>query len=369
MLTSSPPDFAAAVFEASETGHVDLIHRETIQQLVKEESGKRIVKTAEIRNSVGEDQQRWKLAAEAELTNNFNSCGAYHVSTKEELAAHGRPLPMLCVWSQEPEMDYRKCRACVCGNFAALDPTAQSWTAQAEPSSLFAGLKRGLHSGWMISKHDVKGAFLNAKLPEGKLVVVSPPAQWVTWGLVPQGVCWTLDRAVYGLRESPALWSAERDARLGEAVWTVGKATYHLRRCSSDSQLWVLTEKDKNSILGLLTVYVDDFLLQAPEGKIRSAFLEKLKTVWTLTKEEVLSTTHPITFLGIEFEMRDNGDIFWHQQAFIKSLLDKYGMSQVKGNSCVQIDKALEDLDTPTDSALKSLQGYSGEFNCYAYSG
>ncbi len=54
LLTSSPPDFAAAVFEASETGHVDLIHRETIQQLVKEESGKRIVKTAEIRNCVAD---------------------------------------------------------------------------------------------------------------------------------------------------------------------------------------------------------------------------------------------------------------------------------------------------------------------------
>ena len=34
-----------------------------------------------------------------------------------------------------------------------------------------------------ISKHDVKGAFLNAKIPEGKIVVASLPALWVRWGL------------------------------------------------------------------------------------------------------------------------------------------------------------------------------------------
>ncbi len=127
-----------------------------------------------------------------------------------------------------------------------------------------------------------------------------------------------------------------------------------------------MTEKDKDSILGLLIVYVDDFLLQAPDGGIRSAFLEKLKTIWTLTKEEVLSPTHPITFLGIEMEMQKNGDIFLHQQAFITSLLEKYGMSQNKGNTCVQVDKVPAEPDVPTATVLKSLQGYSGEFNWLA---
>ena len=85
----------------------------------------------------------------------------------------------------------------------------------------------------------MKGAFLNAKLPEGKLVVVSPPEQWVRWGLVEPGITWTLDRAVYGLRELPALWSAERDKQLRQVTWSVGKEQYNLRRCTSDSQLWL----------------------------------------------------------------------------------------------------------------------------------
>jgi hypothetical protein len=169
--------------------------------LIKEESSKRLVKSQEVRGSTGPVQERWKTAAEAELTSNFVQMGAFHESTSEELAMHGRPLPMLCVWSQQD--DYYKCRACVCGNFAEVDPTQQSWTAQAEPSSLIAALKLGRNREWTASKHDVKGAFLNAKIPEGKIVIVSPPEQWVRWGLVPAGTYWTLDKAVYGLRESP----------------------------------------------------------------------------------------------------------------------------------------------------------------------
>jgi hypothetical protein len=147
-----------------------------MQQIIKEE-GKLIVPATEVRNSVGPVLERWKLAAEGELTKSFLNTGALLKSTPEELARHGRALPMLCAWSEQESEDYFKCRACVCGNFAQVDPTQQSWTAQAEPSSLLASLKVGRVNRWMTSKHDVKGAFLNAKLPEGKLVIVSPPEQ------------------------------------------------------------------------------------------------------------------------------------------------------------------------------------------------
>ena len=70
-------------------------------------------------------------------------------------------------------------RACVCGNFADADPTQQSWTAQAEPSSLLASLKLGRNKSWTASEHDVKGAFLYASIPEGRIVIVKHPALWV----------------------------------------------------------------------------------------------------------------------------------------------------------------------------------------------
>ena len=175
LIKTSGRDYAAAVTQAS-TGHVDLLNKDALQKLVSEESTKKLVSTKEVAASTGAAQERWKLAAEAELTN-FLKLGAFHESTAQERAAHGRPLPMMCVWSQLD--DYFKCRACVCGNFEEVDPTQQSWTAQAEPSSLFAGLKLGRLRKWMISKHDMKGAFFSADIPTDKLVIVSPPPLWV----------------------------------------------------------------------------------------------------------------------------------------------------------------------------------------------
>ena len=193
---------------------------------------------------------------------------------------------MLCVWSKTTDNAYYKCRACVCGNFAEVDPTQQSWTAQAEPSSLISALKVGVKEGWIVSKHDVKGAFLNAKMPEGRIVVVQPPDQWVRWGLVEKDTFWTLDKAVYGLRESPALWSQERDKQLSALRWKVGKRVFRLKQCVGDSQVWVVKEDSESrpAILGLVIVYVDDFLISCKSGEVRESFLDSLGKLWKLDK-------------------------------------------------------------------------------------
>ena len=66
--------------------------------MIKEE-GKRIIPSKTVREAVGPELERWKLAAESELSKNFLKMGAFHETTKEERAAHGRPLPMLTVWT------------------------------------------------------------------------------------------------------------------------------------------------------------------------------------------------------------------------------------------------------------------------------
>ena len=205
-------------------------------------------------------------------------------------------------------------------------------------------------------------------LPEGKLVIVRPPEMWVQWGLVPAGTCWTLEKAVYGLRESPALWSKTRDTELADMTWMVGKRTFRLQRCSSDSQVWILREDhpDRPELLGLLVVYVDDFLLQTKHGEMRDKFLKTLADIWTLSKNETLTVDHPLTFLGIEIELRANGDAFIHQQTFTESILAKHNMSKGSGNTCVQVDKLPETPDLPSAAQLKELQGFSGEFNWLA---
>ena len=122
--------------------HAKLVDRDAMQQAIKEE-GKSIILPATVTNSVGPELERWKLAAEQELKTNFENSHVFHKSTPTEIKEHGDALPMQCVWSKQESEDYYKCRACVCDNFAEIDPTQQSWTAQAEPSSLLTSLKIG----------------------------------------------------------------------------------------------------------------------------------------------------------------------------------------------------------------------------------
>ena len=109
-------DVASAATQASE-GHLDTLGKEMLQKLGALEPGKRIIPTPQVSRSEGAELENWKLAAEVEMKSNFINMYAVHESTAEERAAHGRPLPMLCVWTMtennQQETSY-KCRACVC---------------------------------------------------------------------------------------------------------------------------------------------------------------------------------------------------------------------------------------------------------------
>ena len=58
-----------------------------------------------------------------------------------------------------------------------------SWGATQGPSTAFASV-------------DVSTAFLNADLPDGRVVVVKPPAILYTLGIIPPGTVWRLHKAL-----------------------------------------------------------------------------------------------------------------------------------------------------------------------------
>ena len=150
---------------------------------------------------------------------------------------------MLNVWTRTDD-DRRKCRTVVAGNHQAKDPTEQTWTAQAEPSTILITTKLALMKGWSLSKHDVKGAFLEAPIPDGQIIVVQPPAQWVRWDIVKPGTLWTLQKAVYGLRQSPKWWGDHRGETLGNLQWEHNGSRYHLQQNPTDTQLWTVRAVD-----------------------------------------------------------------------------------------------------------------------------
>eukprot|EP00439_Symbiodinium_sp_Y106_P009472 s223_g1.t1 len=88
---------------------------------------------------------------------------------------------------------------------------------------------------------------------------------------------WEVQMSIYGLRESPALWSGFRDHELRSAVW---KATVDgenknlkLQQLVSDNQVWkVVAEDNLEKALGYVMVYIDDLLITGPSEILHSFF-------------------------------------------------------------------------------------------------
>ena len=179
----------------------------------------------------------YRLLKTNEMDFFFYGMHAVREATPEEVARATNILPMKSVWSIKPGKVH-KCRGVICGNYQAKDPTEQVWTAQADTASVMTGLRLAQLRNWSIGKLDIKGAFMYAPLPDEMLTIVRPTASWVRMGLIKAGTCWTVMKAVYGLRVSPRAWGKERDSKFAAASWTDGQSTYRLVQCHADTQVW-----------------------------------------------------------------------------------------------------------------------------------
>ena len=200
---------------------------------------------------------------------------------------------------------------------------------------------------------------------------------WIKMGLVPAGTLWTLRKAVYGLRIAPRQWGLERDRQLKQVSWMANGLKHRLVQCFNDSQVWrIVAEHPDGSdpavsspgeTLGLLITYVDDFLLLMRNGNVKDGLIQTLRAIWTMSSQVDLVPNQPFTFLGLEMEKRDNGDIYMHQRGFISKLLANHGLDPCsKGNQNVVMANPTESDGPPDAQLLKRLQGFSGEFNWLA---
>ena len=337
----------------------------------------RIYSNAEVLKSDPAEYEQWRLSAEREVQESFYKMGAVSVTTEEELrtiGGHAHVLPMKVVWVLKAGKQY-KCRGVVCGNFSPRDPCEAVWTAQAEPSSVFAALRLAQLRSWGVTQIDIKGAFMYASLPGHVLIVVRPPAIWVKMGLVPQGTLWTLRKAVYGLRVAPRAWGEERDRQFRQltakttAAEGRSKHGIRLRQCAADSQVWMIIPDSTNAeLLGLLVVYVDDMLIGWKSRVVCDAILSAFREIWELSTERQLSADCPLLFLGLEIEKcKKTKDLIIHQRTFTKALLARHGIDGLfKPLSSISIPPPDTDDGPPNSQELKALQQHSGEFNWLA---
>ena len=111
--------------------------------------------------------------------------------------------------------------------------------------SLRLQLRWAAGSKWDGVVIDVKTAFLlaPARRRDGSKIAVAVPILIVDAGLLDPQTYLLLDRALYGLVESPADWSVYRNGTLAEWSWTgPGQSLRKLRRAEADPSIWFVLE-------------------------------------------------------------------------------------------------------------------------------
>ncbi|CAE7759179.1 GIP [Symbiodinium necroappetens] len=176
-------------------------------------------------------------------------------------------LPAKAVFTVKPgsggKFYRRKCRVVGCGNFESksgdIDVYAGGIPADVLRTCLVEASSRALSA--FIT--DIKNAFLLAPIPQAERtrILLRPPKILEVMNITQPGELWWVERAVYGLRQSPRWWGEHRDSVFAQARWN-SKDRGILRLVQSDVEgnLWkVVTESDE--IVGFVIIYVDDMML------------------------------------------------------------------------------------------------------------
>ncbi|KAL0385474.1 UNVERIFIED_CONTAM: Retrovirus-related Pol polyprotein from transposon TNT 1-94 [Sesamum radiatum] len=157
---------------------------------------------------------------------------------------------------------------------------------------------------------DVKTAFLHGDLDEQ--IYMSQPYGFVDKEL-PDHVC-LLKKSLYGLKQSPRHWNKKFDSFMQSLKFS--KSSY-------DPCMYF---KYDNDMPVFLVLYVDDMLIASPS----STLITKLQKSLCKTFEmKDLGNANKILGMTIERNRR-NSTIFLNQSSYVKSVLEKFSMTNSK---------------------------------------
>jgi len=162
-----------------------------------------------------------------------------------------------------------------------------------------------------VSGADFTNAFLNAPLSED--IYVNPPPGCPP---LPNGYVYKLQRALYGLKQSPREWNHTLHKFLSEECSFTQLRTEHCMYIRAD---------DKSGSYCLICLYVDDLIVSYTHKGIFDSFLHKVKSKFKITYSEELTKT-----LGFQFDRTSDGSIFMHQTKYIDDVLKRFGMTTCK---------------------------------------
>ncbi|CAE7577689.1 RE1 [Symbiodinium sp. CCMP2456] len=223
----------------------------------------------------------------------------------------------------------RKCRLVLCGNFAER-PEGQSqaelYAAGASADSMRVALTLASVCYWAGAGSDINGAFLLAPWPKHMRRYATVPAKtFIMAKRASEDEAWEVDRALYGLRESPAVWSDFRRQRLkgAKVPWKNGHLV--LKATIVDPEVWMIlycVEGASDVLAGVLVTYVDDLLYLAEEQVIITVHAW-LCEEWPSSPLEW--TTDGTKYLGVEIVQRE-GHFLIPQRGYLESLVRSYDL-------------------------------------------
>ena len=254
----------------------------------------------------------------------------------------------------------RKVRLVECGNYANADHS-DLYSEMAPSESVRMGLVYSRRRNWMVALVDVVAAFLRTPLDRGKgasTIIVTPPRLLERFNLLQDGELWGLVRALYGLRQAPALWSAHRDKVLQQMAFPAG---LKMQRGRTVTSLWVLRD-NKGEIKGVVIIYVDDILLLGEEDVIRMV-AATIQCEWRTSDLTFLRPGSSIRFLGMELEMDStHNTLYINQRSYIEEVLRAHGFrEEIPLSKEHAVFEVMEEDIPPTAHAVAEAQRLTGE--------
>ncbi|CAE7244180.1 unnamed protein product [Symbiodinium necroappetens] len=265
----------------------------------------------------------------------------------------------------------RKARIVCCGNYAAEDQ-GELFAGGAAAESLRCALTYTAKRRWRAGITDITGAFMLTPLPTGTgevVYIIRPPAALVQLGLADPSERWQLTHGMYGLRQSPKLWSAFRDGEMKKMIIEDEDTSWTLKQGEAEPNMWLVYEtgapSDKEPE-GVILIYVDDILLCGPLRLVR-ALSKAIRGTWKSSELELLEADHEIRFLGCEIAVSEEYDaVFIHQRPYIEEVLRLHETREVD-QSPIQAPKdlvtfeAFENEEPGSPDEIKQAQRACGE--------
>lgn len=244
-----------------------------------------------------------------------------------------RPLPLKWVWTYKFDKDgyFQKCKAriVVRGDLQEKGTVESTYAATLAAKSFRTAMAIAADRDLEIKQFDVVGAFLNAKITAENPVICEMPD-----GFKKEGMCVKLNRALYGLRDSPLLWYEEFSGSLK----TLGMMASKEEPClffDTDRKVWIL-------------FYVDDTLIMY--AKENEAFATELWKKVT-AKYEMQDQGQVSWFLGVRvIRDRDARTITLVHDTYIDKITKKYNLDS---NADPQTPLPSEELVRNTGEATK----------------